>query len=176
MGTSGDTLKNWIQEDKGWIKFFLVAAFIISLVYVFYYSWRTLQDAPSLDVNVQAPAPPKLIDIPTLQVNPTPGQVEAYLKKAQQAVEIDKQAVDIYVQQVAAYGKEVEARITAAKAKTRDSSARLLAFEKVIKDTFGPLIVTPLLAALLIYSGIKIGGDVAMAKVTGAREKHVTAP
>ncbi len=171
-----DAVKSWIQKDKGWIKFFLVATFITSLVYVFLCATRALQDAPSLEVNVQTPAPPKLTDKPTLQANSTPDQFEAYLKKAQQAAEIDKQAVDTYVQQVAAYGKEVEAGIAAAKAKTRDSSARLTAFEKVIKDTFGPLIVTPPLAPLLIYSGMKVGGDVAMAKVTGGNEKHVPAP
>jgi hypothetical protein len=162
--------------DKPLIKAMLILAFLISLGYVFVSAFRSLQDPQSLSINVPPPPPPKLIDKPTLPANATPDQVEAYFKLMQQAVSLDKQAVETYTQQVTAFEKDIQARITAAKTMNRDSTARLTAFEKVIKDAIAPIIVTPLLAALLIYSGIKVGADVAMARATAGAQKRVEAP
>ena len=50
------------------------------------------------------------------------------------------------------------------------------AIDKTAIDAYAaPLIVTPLLGALLIYSGIKVAGDVAMSNVLKTRQK-VDAP
>ena len=156
--------------DKLWIKVGLVAAFAIAMIMVFVASWGALTDSPSLKVTVDPPpAPPKLTDKPKLPANASPDQIQVYLKQEQDAVTVDKQAVDNYVQQVTAYTKDVDTRISVAKAQRSDVTNRLTAYEKVVKDTLGPLIVAPLLAALLVYSGLKLRADFALSKVTGAK-------
>ena len=165
------------MKDKLWIKVVLILAFAISLFFVFRGAHRAMQDEPALKVNVTAPPAPKFTDIPDLPQNATPEQIKLHLEQKQQAVNIYKMAVENYVQQVGAYAKQGDAQIVAAKANNADRSGRLNAYETVVKDTLGPLIVAPLLAALVIYSGIKVGGDVAMAKVTNAAaQNRVDAP
>jgi hypothetical protein len=127
---------------------------------------RVLEDPPALVLEIKAPAQPTLMARPVLPENATPDQFAMYVKQSQEAAAIDKQAIDVYVAQVTAYAKDVEAQVPVAKAKAGDRSGRLPAFEKAVKDTIGQLLVAPLLAALLIYSGIKVAGDVAMAKGT----------
>jgi hypothetical protein len=152
--------------DKLWIKVALVAAFVVSLVFVFVNASRVLEDPPTLTLDIKAPTQPTLVARPVLPKDATPDQFAAYIKQSQEAAAIDKQAVDAYVAQVTAYVKDVDAQIAVAKAEAGDRSGRLPAFEKAVKDTIGQLLVAPLLAALLIYSGIKVAGDVAMAKGT----------
>lgn len=155
--------------DKPWIKAALIIAFVITLIFVYVSSYRALEDVPATPINVTAPAPPAFTKKPVLPDNPTPEQVTAYLASAKQAADIDSTGVQTYTSQVAAYKDEVTVQITAAKAKNTDRSARLDAYEKVVKDTLGTLILTPLLAALLIYSGIKVAGDVAASRALNTR-------
>lgn len=162
--------------DKLWIKIGLVVAFAIALIYVFVNASRVLEDPPRLEVKAIVPSPPTFTAKPKLPAEATADQYAMYLKQSQEAAAVDKQAVDMYVAQVTAYGKDVEAQIVAAKAAKGDRSGRVTAFEKAIKDTIGQLIVAPLLAALLLYSGIKVAGDVAMARATNGAQKNVDAP
>jgi hypothetical protein len=161
--------------DKSWIKWVLILAFVISLVGVAWSSIRALEDGPAIKV-ASPPPPPTLTMKPVMPANPTAAEIDVYLKQEQQATALDREIVQTYGMQVDAYGRDLAARITAGKAETRDSSARLTAFEKVIKDTLGPLVIAPLLAALLIYSGLKVGADVAMARVTSGATKDVRMP
>lgn len=161
--------------DKSWIKGVLIAAFVITLGYVYVVSYRTLEDSPATPIKIPPPTPPMFTRKPTLPANATSQQLQDYLTAAKNANDIDKVAVDAYVNQVAAYKDDVTAQITAAKANMHDRSNRLDAYEKVVKDTLASLILTPLLGGLLIYSGIKIGGDVAATRVVGARTE-VKAP
>jgi hypothetical protein len=158
--------------DKLWIKIALVAAFVIAMIFVFWGSWMALTDLPSLSVDVEKPPtpPPTLTVIPKPPTTASPADVKTYLDQEQAAVGVDKQAIDNYVQLVTAYSKDVDTRITVAKAKKGDVTSRLTIYEKVIKDTLGPLIVAPLLAALLVYSGLKLSADVKMRKAAGTRE------
>jgi hypothetical protein len=161
--------------DKLWIKIALIAAFVVSLFYIFRNASRVLEDPPKLTVTVKAPSQPPIMARPALPPNATPDQYAAYLKQSQAAADVDKQAIATYVTQVDAYAKDVNAQIIAAKAQQGDPTGRLPAFEKAVKDTIGALLVTPLLAALLIYSGIKVAGDVAMAR-SASPQNRVDAP
>jgi hypothetical protein len=91
------------------------------------------------------------------------------------AVELDKTAVLSYATQVSAFKDDVNARITAAKANARDSAQRLDAYEKVVKNTLATIILTPLLAALILYSGIKVSADVAKSRALNTQAR-VDAP
>ncbi len=161
--------------DKPWIKAALISAFVITLGFVYVGAFRALQDAPGTPISVGSPLPPTLVQKPSLPANAKPEDVDLYLKTQLRALALDKQAVDNYTQQVNSYAAEVNAGLIAAKANSHDASSRLTAFEKVIKDTLGPLILAPLLAALLVYSGIKVSGDVAITRAAGERSE-VNAP
>jgi hypothetical protein len=147
--------------DKSWIKWVLIAAFVVTLGFVYVYAHRALQESPPMAITVTPPRPPAFTKKPSLADNAKPEEFDAYVKTMQQEIALDKLVVDNYTAQVTAYKQEVEARITAAKANNPDASVRVTAFEKVIKETLGALVLTPLLGALLVYSGIKVAGDVA---------------
>lgn len=161
--------------DKLWIKVGLVLAFAISLIVLFKNIVRFTANAPAITVDVAVPASPVLVTRPKLPDNATSEQITAYLAQSEKAAAIDKQAIDAYVAQVNAYSAEVKARITAARAEQGERPT-LDVFEKAVKDTLGQLIIAPLLAALLLYSGIKVAGDVAMARATTAVHREVDAP
>ena len=140
---------------------------------MFLTGWIALFDIPRLNVGVvPAPTPPDWTRKPPAPANAA--DVDAYLKQVERAVAADKQSGESYAQRVAAYKQQIDARILEAKTNESDTSARLTVFEKVAKDTLGQLILTPLLTALVAYAGLKMAGDVAMAKVRGS-EKQVQA-
>src|SRR6266851_4092926 len=157
--------------DKPLIKALLIAAFIITLIAVYVASYRALQDTSATPIEVTSPTPPAFTTKPALPANATPEQHTKYLELMKDAVAIDKTAIDAYANYVTAYRQEVDARITAAKANVRDRTDRLNAYEKVVKDTLANLILAPLLAALLVYSGIKVAGDVATTRALNARNE-----
>ena len=161
--------------DKSWIKAVLIAAFVITIIFVYVSSYRALDDAPETLIDVKSPTPPAFIQRLSVPATPTPQDVEAYHKSAQEAVAIDKVAVDTYSTQVSAYKLEVDARITAAGTNSRDTSRRLNSYEKVVKYRLATIILAPLLAALLVYSSIKVGGDLAATLLAGVHTE-VKAP
>lgn len=155
--------------DRAWIKFVLLAAFVVSLIFVFVYGFQALR--PPKAAQFDPPPVPKAPDLPPLQPvtdlsKPEVAKLQIDQLKAQ--ADAYQQAVSAYQQSVTAYTKDVEARTTAWKAATGDPAARLTAYEKVVKDTLGALIVTPLLAALVLYSGLKMGADAAVARAAAA--------
>jgi hypothetical protein len=161
--------------DKPWIKGTLILAFLVTLGIVYWSSFRALQELPPLQLHVTAPAPPALTQKPSLPPNPKPDEVDAYLARMTKAVELDKTAVQSYATQVSAFKDDVNARITAAKANARDTAQRLDAYEKVVKNTLATIILTPLLAALILYSGIKVSADVAKSRALNTQAR-VDAP
>ena len=147
--------------DRAWIKFILIAAFVVTLIITFVTSFQALK-APNLG-EFKAPDPPP---VPTWTIEVkglTPEQIE-----------IRKKELEAYGTAVTAYTKQVEAEKlewTAA-----NDPNRLDRFEKVVKNTLGALILTPLLAALIIYSGIQVSGDLSAARiVTGGGVPPVAA-
>jgi outer membrane murein-binding lipoprotein Lpp len=161
--------------DKPWIKGVLIGAFVITLLIVFITSIWALVEVPPMKLNVSAPVAPVLTQKPALPTNATPEAVDAYLTRMSKANDIDKVAVQTYATQVTAFTTDVNARITATKAATRDAAQRLDAYDKVVKNSLCTIILTPLLAALILYSGIKVGGDVAASRALNTQTK-ISAP
>ncbi len=151
--------------DKPWIKILLIVAFIVALLFVFVGAYDALkpQTYTAFELPPTPSAPPPLI-IPKIEDFSKPELVDKQLALLKLQVQLYTDAGVAYKANVTAYATEIEARTTAWKAKNGDPSARLTAYEKIVKDTIGFYIVNPLLAALLIYSGIKISADVALAK------------
>lgn len=165
--------------DKGWIKAVLIGAFVVSLLFVFGGAVTALRQPeyaelvlPSDDKVPQAPPALQLDGIASYS---DPVAVAKEIEQMNLRVAAHTLAVKTYEANVAAYSKDIESRTLAWKAKHGDPAMRLTTYEKVVKDTLGALIVTPLLGALLVYSGIKVSGDVAVA-IAGKGEDGIKAP
>ena len=164
--------------DKPWIKAVLIVAFVVALLFVFVGGYQALQqpDYAAFELPTTTPAAPPPLSIQKIEDFSKPAEVAKQLEQMNLQIQAYATAQKTYETNVAAYAKDIEVRMTAWKAKNGDPASRLTAYEKVVKDTLGVYIVTPLLAALLIYSGIKVGGDVALARVIRAAGVEVKSP
>lgn len=153
--------------DKGWIKAVLIGAFVISLLFVFGGAVTALRQPAYAELVLpkedKVPQPPPALQLQAIASYSDPVAVAKQIEQMNLQVAAHTLAVKTYEANVTAYAKDIESRTLAWKAKHGDPAMRLTAYEKVVKDTLGALIVTPLLGALLIYSGIKVSGDVAVA-------------
>jgi hypothetical protein len=164
--------------DKPLIKGVLILAFVVALVFVFVGGYQALKQPTysSFELPATTPTAPPPLSIQKIEDFSKPDVVAKQLEQMNLQIQAYAAAEKAYEANVAAYAKDIEARTTAWKAKNGDPAARLTAYEKVVKDMLGFYIVNPLLAALLIYSGIKVGGDVAKARATQAANAEVKSP
>ena len=163
--------------DKPWIKGVLIGSFVVSLLFLFVGAYQALQPPAYAEFTLPAKAPeaPRPLELPTVDYS-KPDLVAKQIEQMNLHIQAYGSAVKAYEANVAAYVKDIESRTTAWKAKNGDPAARLTAYEKVVKDTLAFYIVAPLLAALLIYSGIKVNGDVRVASATNTPAAEVRSP
>jgi hypothetical protein len=162
--------------EKSWIKWVLILAFLVSLGFVFYGAIGALRQPDY--ANFTVPDKPKSPPVPpqTPAIDLSKPEAAKQIERFSSEVTAYTSAVKAYEANVTAYSKEVDARVVEWKAKNGDPNVRVTTYEKVVKETLGGLLITPLLAALIIYSGIKVTGDVALAGVTRSAEARVKSP
>lgn len=163
--------------DKPWIKGVLVGSFVVSLLFVFVGAYRALKPPAyaAFELPQKTPQPPPALQLQTVDYS-KPDIAAKQIEQMNLQIQAYASAVKAYEVNVAVYSKDIESRTNAWKAKNGDPAARLTAYEKVVKDTVAFYIVAPLLAALLVYSGIKVSGDVRLANVTKAAGAAVKSP